>query len=124
MAKPFSRNDRVAEQMQRELAQLLQFEVKDPRVKGVTLTEIEVAGDLSHAKIFYTASNPSESLKKGLEKSSGFLRSQLAKSLLIRTVPQLHFEYDQSLDHGHKMSQLIDQAMGDQSTDETSDPNE
>ena len=119
MAKQFSRNDRVSEQMQRELAYLLQFEIKDPRVKGVTITEVQVAGDLSHAKVFYTAAGPDEALQKGLEKSSGFLRSQLAKSMLLRTVPQLHFSYDQSLDYGTKMSQLIDEAIGDQDSENT-----
>lgn len=119
MAKQFSRNDRVSEQMQRDLAYLLQFEVKDPRVKGATITEVQVAGDLSHAKIFYTAAGPSDALQKGLEKSAGFLRSQLAKSMMIRTVPQLHFSYDQSLDYGSKMSKLIDEAIGDQDPDTT-----
>ncbi len=117
MAKQFSRNDRVSEQMQRELAHLLQFEVKDPRVKGVTLTEVQVAGDLSHAKVFYTAAAPSEALQKGLDKSAGFLRSQLAKSMMLRTVPQLHFSYDQSLDYGSKMSKLIDEVISDQDPD-------
>lgn len=119
MAKTFSRNDRVSEQMQRDLAHLLQFEVKDPRVKGVTLTEIEVAGDLSHAKVFYSAAGPSEALQKGLEKSSGYLRSQLAKSLMLRTVPQLHFVYDNSLDHGMKISELIDQALDGSEKDQS-----
>ena len=121
MAKKFSRNDRVSEQMQRELAYLLQLEVKDPRVKGVTLTEVQVAGDLSHAKIFYTASGPSEALQNGLEKSAGFLRSQLSKSMLLRKVPELHFSYDQSLDYGTKMSQLIDEAISDPDEDTTTD---
>lgn len=112
MAKAFSRSHRVAEQMQREVAYLLQFEVKDPRVKGVTVTAVEVTGDMAHAKIFYSAAKASDQLQQGLEKSSGFLRSQVAKSMLLRTVPQLHFVYDASLDNGIKMSKLIDEALG------------
>ena len=117
MAKDFSRSDRVAEQVRRELADLLQFEVKDPRVGMVTITEVEVRGDMAHAKIFYSApvqdnSQAMAELQKGLEKSAGFLRSQLGKRMLLRTVPQLHFIYDTSIDQGMKISRLIDEALG------------
>lgn len=117
MAKDFSRSDRVAEQVRRELADLLQFEVKDPRVSMVTITEVEVSGDMAHAKIFYSApvqDNPQAmaELQKGLEKSAGFLRSQLGKRMMLRTVPQLHFIYDTSIDQGMKISRLIDEALG------------
>lgn len=116
MAKDFSRSDRVAEQIRRELADLLQFEVKDPRVSMVTITEVEVSGDLAHAKIFYSApvqDNPQATteLQKGLEKSAGFLRSQLGKRMSVRTVPQLHFVYDTSIDRGMKIARLIDEAL-------------
>lgn len=114
MAKEFSRSDRVAEQMQRELADLLMFEVKDPRVAQVTITAVEVTGDLAHAKIFYSAAKASSNLQQGLEKASGYLRTQLAKRLLLRTVPQLHFVYDASIEHGMHMSKLIDEALSSQ----------
>lgn len=113
MAKAFSRSNRVAEQMRREIADLLMFEVKDPRVKMVTVTEVEVTGDMAHAKIFYSAKANTEALQKGLEKSAGYLRSQIAKRMLLRTVPQLHFVYDASIDNGMKMAQLIDEALAD-----------
>lgn len=113
MAKEFSRNTRIAEQMRRELADLLQFEVKDPRVGMVTITEVEVSGDMAHAKIYYSVAKPSDSLQQGLEKSAGFLRTQVAKRMLLRTVPQLHFVYDESIDNGMKMAQLIDAALVD-----------
>ncbi|MEE9331974.1 MAG: 30S ribosome-binding factor RbfA [Methylophilaceae bacterium] len=112
MVKAFSRSNRIAEQMRRELADLLQFEVKDPRVGMVTITEVEVTGDIAHAKIFYSAQAGTPELQEGLEKSSGFLRTQLAKRMLLRTVPQLHFEYDASADYSQKMSKLIDEALG------------
>jgi ribosome-binding factor A len=115
MAKEFSRSHRVAEQMRRELADLLQFEVKDPRIGMVTITEVEVTGDMAHAKIFYSAAKASDAVQKGLEKSSGFLRTQLAKRMLLRTVPQLHFVYDASIDNGMKMAQLINQAIASDS---------
>ena len=120
MAKEYSRSHRVAEQMQRELAALLMFELKDPRVSMVTITAVEVTGDMAHAKVFYSApqskENPAnqakakQSLQNGLEKSAGFLRTQVAKRMLLRTVPQLHFVYDESIDIGMKMAQLIDAA--------------
>ena len=124
MAKEFSRATRVAEQMQRELADLLMFEVKDPRIGMVTITAVEVTGDMAHAKVFYSAPQakstqaPSaanhaktlQSIQNGLENSAGYLRTQVAKRMLLRTVPQLHFVYDASIDIGMKMSQLIDAA--------------
>jgi ribosome-binding factor A len=120
MAKEFSRATRVAEQMQRELADLLMFEVKDPRVNMVTITAVEVTGDMAHAKIFYSAPQAKQnaanhaktlqSIQNGLENSAGYLRTQIAKRMLLRTVPQLHFVYDESIDIGIKMAQLIDAA--------------
>ncbi|MCB5185431.1 30S ribosome-binding factor RbfA [Methylobacillus gramineus] len=118
MAKVFSRSDRVAEQIQREMADLLQFEVKDPRVGMVTVTEVEVTGDMAHAKIYYTASAGTAELQKGLEKTAGFLRSQLAKRLLLRTVPQLHFVYDASIDRGMHIAKLIDDVLSSPSVDD------
>ena len=132
MAKEFSRATRVAEQIQRELADLLMFEVKDPRVKMVTITAVEVTGDMAHAKIFYSApqAKPAaannaktlQSIQNGLENSAGYLRTQVAKRMLLRTVPQLHFVYDASIDIGMKMSQLIDAARAsDNKLDESNE---
>ena len=111
MAKEFSRSNRIAEQMRRELADLLQFEVKDPRIGMVTVTEVEVTGDMEHAKVFYSAQAGTPALQAGLEKSAGFLRTQIAKRMLLRKVPQLHFVYDASIDYGMKMGKLIDEAL-------------
>lgn len=111
MAKEFARSQRVAEQLQRELADLLQFEAKDPRVARVTLTEVEVSGDLAHAKVYYSAPENPPELLHGLQKAAGFLRSQLSQRMLMRCVPQLHFVYDASLDRGMRLSRLIDEAV-------------
>ncbi len=121
MAKTFSRSNRIAEQMRRELADLLQFEVKDPRIGMVTITEVEVTGDMAHAKVFYSASEGTPELQAALEKTAGFLRSQVAKRMLLRTVPQLHFEYDSSADYGMKMTKLIDEALADSPKDSQED---
>ena len=112
MPKDFSRTDRVAEQIQRELAELIRLEVKDPRVRMVTLTAVEVSADYSHAKVYYTAlEGESKQLQQGLERASGFLRSQLAHAMKLRVIPQLHFAYDTSVERGARLSQLIDDAV-------------
>lgn len=112
MPKDFARTDRVAEQIQRELAELIRLEVKDPRVRMVTLTAVEVTADYSHAKVYYTTLNGADNkVQQGLERASGFLRSQLAHAMKLRVIPQLHFVYDTSVERGARLSQLIDQAV-------------
>ncbi len=108
----FARTDRVAQQIQRELAELVRLEINDPRVRLVTITSVEVANDYSHAKVFFTRlDGKNEEAKQGLERAGGFLRSQLARSLKLRVMPQLHFVYDASVERGSHLSQLIDQAV-------------
>jgi ribosome-binding factor A len=112
MPRDFARTDRVAEQVQRELAELVRLELKDPRVRMVTLTGVEVARDYSHAKVFYTTlEGASKAVQEGLEHASGYLRSQLAHRMKLRITPQLHFVYDASVERGAHLSQLIDQAV-------------
>lgn len=111
MSKEFARSQRIAEQIQRELADLLQFEVKDPRVSMVTVTEVEVSGDLAHAKVYYSAAEPVPELLQSLQKMAGFLRSQLSRRMLMRSVPQLHFVHDASIERGMALSRLIDEAV-------------
>lgn len=108
----FSRTDRIAQQIQREIAELVRLHINDPRVRLVTITGVEVARDYSHAKIFFTRlDGKHEEAQHGLDHASGFLRSQLARSLKLRVMPQLHFVYDASVERGSHLSQLIDQAV-------------
>jgi ribosome-binding factor A len=117
MAKDYARTDRVAEQIQRELAELIRLEVKDPRVRMVTLTGVDVARDYSHAKVFYTTlDGANKAVQEGLERAAGFLRSQLAHAMKLRITPQLHFVYDGSVERGAHLSQLIDQAVASDRT--------
>lgn len=112
MPKDYARTDRVAEQIQRELAELVRLEIKDPRIRMVTLTGVEVARDYSHAKVFYTTLDGSnKAVQEGMERASGFLRSQLAHRMKLRITPQLHFVFDASVERGAHLSQLIDQAV-------------
>ena len=122
MPKDFTRIDRVAGQIRRELAEFIRLQVNDPRVKMVTLTDVEVARDYSHAKIFYTTmSGANKQVQQGLERASGFLRSQLAHSMKLRITPQLHFVYDPTIESGARLSQLIDQAIASDHKDLPSD---
>ena len=125
MTNDFSRTRRVAEQMQRELAMLLQREMRDPRLAGVTLSAVEVSRDFSHAKVFFTlldqVHSPQEVVTV-LGKASGFLRHALGERMLMRILPQLHFVYDETLVKGTELSNLIDQAVaGDRKKNRDSD---
>jgi len=109
-----SRSNRIAEQIQRELAELVRLEVRDPRVRLVTLTGVELSRDGSHAKVFFTtlgAPSDVEATQEGLDRAAGFLRSNLAHRLSTRTVPELHFAYDESIERGVRLSKLIDDAV-------------
>ena len=108
----FARTDRIAQQIQREIAELVRLEINDPRVRLVTITGVEVANDYSHAKVFFTRlDGKHEEALQGLEHASGFLRKHLAHSIKLRVMPQLHFVYDSSVERGSRLSQLIDQAV-------------
>ena len=111
-----ARNRKIADAIQRELSELIRLEMRDPRVTMVTLTDVEVARDNAHAKVFFTSlGNEAQvaSCQHGLQSAAGFLRSQLAHRLTIRTVPQLHFEIDVSIERGVRLSKLIDDAVAD-----------
>ena len=108
----FSRTERIAQQIQRELADLLRTEVKDPGIGMVTITEVEVSRDHSHAKVYYTTlGGDKEAIAEGLKRASKFLHSQLFHRLKLRVVPQLQFEYDVSVERGAYLSSLIDEAV-------------
>lgn len=115
MPKEFSRTRRVGEQIQRELADLIRTEVKDPRVGMVTINAVDVSKDLGHAKVFITVMNEEQRQQTldGLQRAAGFLRSELGRRMFIRSVPQLHFHYDESVSRGAHLSSLIDQAIAD-----------
>ena len=116
MPKDASRPHRVAEQIQRELAELVQLEVKDPRVGMVTLTGVEVSNDYAHAKVFFSLlgdqARVNEALK-GLNSAAGFLRSQVAHRMKLRVMPMLHFTHDISIEQGARIDKLIADAVAE-----------
>lgn len=109
--KGFSRSDRLADQIQRDLAELLRKGIKDPRVGWITITSVVVTRDYSHATVYYTVMEESkrELTHEALESAAGYLRSELGRGLSIYTTPQLHFVYDESIERGLHMSRLIDE---------------
>ena len=133
MSEMTARAQRIADQIQREIAVLIQLEVSDPRVGMVSVTGVDVSNDLAHAKVYITVLNTHagdeeitadsmsqpgaldqleiEENLKALKKASGFLRTMLAKRLRLRTVPKLQFYYDSSIEQGQRLSDLIDDAL-------------
>ena len=113
MPREFSRGRKVGDLIHRELASLIQREVKDPRIGMVTITEANVTRDLAVAEIYYTVL-PADDVKgteEALNEAAGFLRSQLASLLNIRTTPKLRFHYDTTIEDGVRISQAIDNAI-------------
>lgn len=127
MAKEFSRTRRVADQIQRNLAELIQMELGDPRVGMVTVTGVEVTHEFERARVYFTvldenladkeqAKKSIETTTKALNNASGYLRTALARRLKLRTTPELVFIYDSSMEYGNRLSDLIKQS-GTSSTD-------
>jgi len=124
MAKQYSRSQRVGDQIQKELAMLIPREVKDPRLGFITVTGVDVSRDMGHAKIFITLMNndDAEEIAQNLEvlnEVAGYLRMLLGKSMKLRSVPQLHFHYDESISRGAYMSALIEKAVASNRNVET-----
>jgi ribosome-binding factor A len=113
MPRDFKRAERVAGTLRRELAQLIQAEVKDPEVGFIGLSDVEVTRDLAHAKVFVTVFEPEKAAGsiKALNKAAGYLRRRLGQEMRIRAVPELHFEHDASVETGQRMDDLIEAAL-------------
>jgi ribosome-binding factor A len=113
MPREFNRSERVAGSLRRELAQLIQSEVKDPGVGFIGLSDVEVSRDLGHAKVFVTVFEPEKAASslKALNNAAGYLRRRLGQEMRIRSVPELHFQHDASVETGHRMDSLIDAAI-------------
>ncbi len=110
-SKDNPRARRLGEQIQRELGELLRRDVKDERIGNVTITAVSVTGDLRTARVYYLVfgkDGPDPKVQRGLESAAGFLRNALSKSLMIRYTPTLSFELDTSIEHGVRLTQLID----------------
>lgn len=104
------RSVRVGEQLKKELSEIINQKLKNPNVGFVTVTEVEVTGDLSQATVFVTVLGDEKERTKsleGLEKSKGFMKSEIAHRMDLRIVPDLKFQYDESVDYGNKIERMI-----------------
>ena len=114
MPREFARHQRLGNQLLRTLAELLQFEVKDPRVSDVSLTSVDLSRDLSVARVYFSLLDPegdAESAQEGLERATGFLRSRVGRTIKVRHVPELRFAHDDSAAEGLRLTDLIDQTV-------------
>jgi len=113
MPREFKRSERVAGQIRRDLAKLIQTEIKDPEVGFISLSDVEVTRDLSHAKVFIKVFNPetADTSIKALRRAAAFLRRRLGQELRLRHVPELHFVHDDSVEQGSHIDELIAKAL-------------
>ncbi|HEL1614146.1 TPA: 30S ribosome-binding factor RbfA [Streptococcus suis] len=110
MANHF-RTDRVGMEIKREVNEILQKKVRDPRVQGVTITDVQMVGDLSMAKVYYTImsnlASDNQKAQTGLEKAKGTIKRELGRKLTLYKIPDLVFEKDQSIEYGNKIDQML-----------------
>jgi len=101
---------RLAESIKEEVSKIIREDMKDPRLGFVTVTDVEVAEDLRYAKVFVSILGKEEDVKNGMEVlsgASGYIRSELGKTLTLRYVPEISFKYDHSIEHGAHISKLL-----------------
>ena len=112
-----NRRERLASQVREVLAQCLLFEMKDPRLSAISITDVELSGDLGHAKVYYYCyqNQPSDlpKIEQALQKAKGFMRRRLGQEIRARVTPELAFYYDQSIERGAYIEQVIAQALAE-----------
>lgn len=114
-----SRVQRVADQLQRELAEIIRLELKDPRAGLITVTGLDLTTDFAYAKVYVSVFGEADAQQASLatlRRASGFLRSQLARRISIHQTPQLRFLLDESIERGSRLSALIDRAVAEDRT--------
>ncbi|OOZ36973.1 30S ribosome-binding factor RbfA [Solemya velesiana gill symbiont] len=114
MAREFKRTDRVGSQMQRELGELIRTQLENPHLGMVTIQEVRVVRDFSHAKVYFTTIGGElgeHATEKALNESAPYLRHELGRCMRMRTIPALHFVYDVSIERGARLSALIEEAV-------------
>lgn len=132
MARDYSRTSRIADQLQRELAQLIQFEVKDPRLGMVTVSHVKVSKDLGFADVYITVlplngKDEAEAIidsLKVLNNAAGFLRGELCRNVKLRVMPQLRFHFDETIERGRHLHHLIEAAIRKENQNADNDADE
>jgi ribosome-binding factor A len=114
-----NRNTQIADQIQRDLSELIMREVKDPRIGLVTIQSVELTPDYAHAKVYFTTlTGDADATQAALNHAAGHLHNLLFKRLHIHTVPTLHFHYDKTIEKAVEMSRLIDEANASRAKDD------
>lgn len=106
------RANRVGEQMKKELGEIIGRKIKDPRVGFVTVTDVQVTGDLQQATVFISVLGDEEQREntlRGLAKAKGFIRSEIGQRIRLRKTPEILFEFDESIDYGNRIESLLHQ---------------
>ncbi|XJZ28540.1 30S ribosome-binding factor RbfA [Bacillota bacterium Lsc_1132] len=106
------RANRVGEQMKKELSEIIGRKIKDPRIGFVTVTDVQVTGDLQQAKVYISVlgdEEQKENTLKGLAKAKGFIRSEIGQRIRLRKTPEIIFEFDESIDYGNRIESLLHQ---------------
>lgn len=114
------RSNRVGEQMKKELGEIIGRKIKDPRIGFVTVTDVQVTGDLQQAKVFISVlgdDEQKENTLKGLAKAKGFIRSEIGQRIRLRKTPEIIFEFDESIDYGNRIDSLLYQLKEDKFKD-------
>jgi ribosome-binding factor A len=125
MPREIPRAHRVAEQVQRTLADLLRRDIRDPRLKPVTLTHVRMSPDLSHAWVKFellTGDSHDPLQREILDEAAIYLRGPLGRALRLRIAPHIHFEPDEELERGHRLDDLITRAVRDDAARHADDP--
>ncbi|MCU9612062.1 30S ribosome-binding factor RbfA [Caldibacillus lycopersici] len=115
------RAKQVGEQMKKELSEIISRKIKDPRIGFVTVTDVEVTGDLQQAKVFISVlgdEKQKEDTLIGLAKAKGFIRSEIGRRIRLRKTPEIIFEFDESIDYGNRIETLLNQIQKDGKTEE------
>ncbi|WP_042356231.1 30S ribosome-binding factor RbfA [Bacillus rubiinfantis] len=110
------RPNRVGEQMKKELSDIIGRKIKDPRIGFVTVTDVQVTGDLQQAKVYISVlgdDEQKENTLKGLAKAKGFIRSEIGHRIRLRKTPEIIFEFDESIDYGNRIENLLHQLQMD-----------
>ncbi|MDS1029075.1 30S ribosome-binding factor RbfA [Bacillota bacterium LX-D] len=113
----FQRNQRIAEEMKREIAQIIRDELKDPRIGFITVTAVDVTGDLRYAKVFVSIYGNEEEKTRSLtalNKAKGFVRKEIGKRIQLRYIPEISFVFDESIEHGAKIAKILHQVSTDE----------
>lgn len=107
------KNERVNSNIQRELSYILANEVKNPNIKFITITAVDVTSDLSYAKVYFTTLNDVKETLNGLKSAKGYIRKTLADRIELRHIPELEFIYDESIEYGKKIEEIIEDIHND-----------